>query len=557
MFTNYTWLTTVQTFDPLDTSNPDNFGIAGGLRTASGSNPEYRKVFINLVPRPGGGLFITVSVQHGAVMTKVIDKFPYTTSIPVKGLKYGISSSTGGSNNFHEIRGLSMTVDQNTLIQPEAVNDMVSVCQGYSTTPFDILSNDILPNVGGTVNMASVDLDPSTFAFEQQISKPGEGTFTFDPASGKVTFVPVAGFKSSSVISYNFMDVYGKVSKTGTITVNTISPIITQQPSGATLCQGATFTSIVAASSTGSGISYQWQSFDGTGWIDIPGATTPTFTLTNVSVSANNGNKYRVRVTATTTVTCNVFSNEVVLNVNPIPDVTVPAGLFYCNNETVASIQLSGSLDKTTYSWINSNPAIGLANKGDGDVPSFKALNTTNGPIVATITVTPVSLAGCTGTAKTFTITVNPTAIVDQPGNVKYCNQANTTPVVFTDNGTGSTYSWTNDHAEIGLPLSGTGQVPSFKALNTTNSPIVATITVTPTSSEGCAGTAKTFTITVNPTAIVDQPTSVKYCNQITTAPVVFTDNGTGSNYSWTNDHDEIGLPLSGTGQVRFHLSKL
>ncbi|MGY0034546.1 PKD-like domain-containing protein [Pedobacter sp. NJ-S-72] len=204
----------------------------------------------------------------------------------------------------------------------------------------------------------------------------------------------------------------------------------------------------------------------------------------------------------------------------------------------------------STYSWTNDHVEIGLPLSGTGQVSSFKALNTTNSPIVATITVTPTSSEGCAGTAKTFTITVNPTAVIDQPGNVKYCNQANTAAIVFTDNGTGSTYNWTNDHAEIGLPVSGTGQVPSFKALNNTNSPIVATITVTPVSSAGCAGTAKTFTITVNPTTIVDQPASVKYCNQVTTAQVVFTDNGTGSTYSWTNDHAEIGLPLSGTGQV-------
>ncbi|MGY0034548.1 PKD-like domain-containing protein [Pedobacter sp. NJ-S-72] len=127
---------------------------------------------------------------------------------------------------------------------------------------------------------------------------------------------------------------------------------------------------------------------------------------------------------------------------------------------------------------------------------------------------------------------------------------------MFTDNGTGSTYSWTNDHDEIGLPLSGAGQLPSFKAVNNTNRSIVATITVTPISSEGCAGTGKTFTITVNPTAVVDQPGNARYCNQANTAAIVFTDNGTGSTYSWINDHAEIGLPLSGP-PVRFRLSKL
>ncbi|MGY0034549.1 PKD-like domain-containing protein [Pedobacter sp. NJ-S-72] len=222
----------------------------------------------------------------------------------------------------------------------------------------------------------------------------------------------------------------------------------------------------------------------------------------------------------------------------------------YCNQANTTSVVFTDNGTGSTYSWTNDHTEIGLPLSGTGQLPSFKALNTTNSPIVATITVTPVSLSGCAGAAKTFKITVNPTAVVDQLTSVKYCNQANTTPIVFTDNGTGSTYNWTNDHDEIGLPLSGTGEVPSFKAINNTNSPIVATIMVTPVSSEGCAGTAKTFTVTVNPTAVVDQPASVKYCNQAYTTAIVFTDNGTGSTYSWTNDHAEIGLSLSGTGQV-------
>lgn len=42
-----------------------------------------------------------------------------------------------------------------------------------------------------------------------------------------------------------------------------------------------------------------------------------------------------------------------------------------------------------TYNWTNSNPAIGLAGSGTGDIASFKAVNNTNSPITATITATP------------------------------------------------------------------------------------------------------------------------------------------------------------------------
>ena len=49
------------------------------------------------------------------------------------------------------------------------------------------------------------------------------------------------------------------------------------------------------------------------------------------------------------------------------------------------------SFPKTTctYNWTNSNPAIGLAASGSGDIASFTATNTTGSPITATIIATP------------------------------------------------------------------------------------------------------------------------------------------------------------------------
>jgi gliding motility-associated-like protein len=45
---------------------------------------------------------------------------------------------------------------------------------------------------------------------------------------------------------------------------------------------------------------------------------------------------------------------------------------------------------------------------------------------------------------------------------------------------TGCTYKWTNNTPGIGLPASGAGNIGSFTAVNTTSSPVTATITVTP-----------------------------------------------------------------------------
>lgn len=55
---------------------------------------------------------------------------------------------------------------------------------------------------------------------------------------------------------------------------------------------------------------------------------------------------------------------------------------------------------------------------------------------------------------------------------------AATTPVHF--NGAGCTFNWVNNTVGIGLAAKGSGDISSFTAINTRNSPIIATITATP-----------------------------------------------------------------------------
>ncbi|MBK8884445.1 MAG: hypothetical protein IPN67_19430 [Bacteroidales bacterium] len=130
--------------------------------------------------------------------------------------------------------------------------------------------------------------------------------------------------------------------------------------------------------------------------------------------------------------------------------------------------------------------------------------NTTTAPATATYTVTPLSGA-CSGATFTVTVTVNPLGQVDQPVNQIVCNNTNTAAIIYTTLNTigATTYSWTNSAAGIGLPASGTGNIAAFTAVNPGTAPVVATIIVTPTftwNAVGCAGSTKTFTITVNPT---------------------------------------------------------
>src|SRR5258707_529088 len=79
---------------------------------------------------------------------------------------------------------------------------------------------------------------------------------------------------------------------------------------------------------------------------------------------------------------------------------------------------------------------------------------------------------------------------------------------------------------------------------------VIATIRVTPQYSSGgvtCPGASKSFTITVNPTPTVVQPTGQVLCNGQSTSLITFTGSA-GAIFDWVNDTTSIGLAASGTG---------
>lgn len=92
---------------------------------------------------------------------------------------------------------------------------------------------------------------------------------------------------------------------------------------------------------------------------------------------------------------------------------------------------------------------------------------------------------------------INAIPTINTPGAQTLVNGSATVPVNFT--GTANTYSWTNDMPGIGLAENGTGNIPSFIAVNNTAGAVIATITITPLNSTNCSGAPVTFTITVNP----------------------------------------------------------
>ena len=318
----------------------------------------------------------------------------------------------------------------------------------------------------------------------------------------------------------------GTVTSTSTFTVNSL-PAITNQPSTATqtVCVNGAATPLSVAT-TGTNLTYQWYSnttSSNTGGTSISGATSANYT----PVTSTQGTLYYyvvVNGTCTPAVTSNVSG---AITVNPIATVNSVSNQTVCNNGSTAAINFTSPTTGGTivYNWTNSNPAIGLAASGSGNIAPFTATNSGTAPATATITVTPSYSNGgttCTGTSTTFTITVNPTVTVNTVTPQTVCNNGLTTAITFSSSTTTGTitYNWRNSNATIGLAASGSGNIASFTATNSGTAPVTATITVTPSYTNAgvtCTGTATTFTITVNPTTKAVLSGDATICNGATT----------------------------------------
>ena len=275
---------------------------------------------------------------------------------------------------------------------------------------------------------------------------------------------------------------------------------------------------------------------------------TPTFTNDGVSCTTNTSQNFTITVNPQSQI--NNFTETICEGGLGFSDITPMNG--------TDGVVLSG----TTYSWVidtnNSSSDITGGSSGNGPTILGSVLqNASNSPQDLTYTVTPTSGDNCEGEDFTVTITVNPSAQVNQPDDITLCNGIDSSIIEFTtlNQGIETSYTWTNNNTSIGLDANGTDSVPIFNPINNTTQPIEAIITVTPLFTgdiADCPGVSQQFIITVNPSAQVIEPADMIVCNQELTTVNFETNNTLGStSYTWSSSID-IGAGLNGDTNMEF-----
>ncbi|MCE3278992.1 MAG: hypothetical protein K0S44_1183 [Bacteroidetes bacterium] len=318
-------------------------------------------------------------------------------------------------------------------------------------------------------------------------------------------------------------------------TMHSYAQLTANAGTNTSICLGSSLTIGGSPSATGGSPPYTYS------WSPSVGLSSTT--TANPSASPTSTTTYTLIVTDAVS---NVTSASIIVNVNPIPNVTAtPSAQTICSNSS-SGISLSSNVGGASFSWTVSQSGVtGATPSSNAAIVQFLT-NTGSTPGTATYTITP-SANGCTGSPITTVITVNPAPVITSSGTATICS-GGTVSLPFTSN-IPATYTWSaTDNANT------TGESTTTQTTSTLNNTITSiapsttnvSYTVQPTSLNGCYGNFYPITVTVNSVPVINAtPASSTICGGTTTNITLSSSLG-GTSYSWTATQSGVSGASSG-----------
>ncbi|MEI7897928.1 MAG: PKD-like domain-containing protein, partial [bacterium] len=323
--------------------------------------------------------------------------------------------------------------------------------------------------------------------------------------------------------------------KTVTVTMNPTSVITS--PSTANWCNGIPNTYNITSSSTAPSPTYAWTRGTVPGITNLAGAgagASITETLVNSTTDP-----IIVHYMITPTVNgCNGTLYDVSVTVNPTAIITSPPTANWCNSQPNTYNISSSTTPTPVFTWSRAAvPGISnAANAGSGASITETLVNTTIDPVVVTYVITP-TINNCAGTSISVLVTVNPTAVITSASTANWCNNvSNTYNITSSSTTPPPAYTWTRAAVPgiLNTPGSGAGASITETLQNSTTDPVLVTYIITP-AVNGCSGTPKNISVTVNPTAVVTSASTVSWCNNVSNTYNILSSSTTPTPvFSWT-----------------------
>ncbi|KIC00860.1 hypothetical protein OA88_17595, partial [Flavobacterium sp. JRM] len=269
-------------------------------------------------------------------------------------------NAKGDYNNIAKITGneddpdpLNNESSSQPVKPPVANNDSGNTIGGTAVT-IAVTTNDTDPD--GTINVATVDLDPLTPGIQATFTVAGEGTYTVD-ASGIVTFTPLATFSGVASLNYVVNDNDGFTSNEATIsiTVKTKPPTASAQ----TFCS-ADLKKITDLPATGNEIKW-YDSLTGGVLYDATHVLGTRTYYASQTINGNESTRTAVTVTINSAPVAPVVKVEDNCDGTSKLSTTAAGTLLWSNGETTSSIIVSTAGTYTVTTTVN-----GCTNSGSG-----------------------------------------------------------------------------------------------------------------------------------------------------------------------------------------------
>ena len=227
-----------------------------------------------------------------------------------------------------------------------------------------------------------------------------------------------------------------------------------------------------------------------------------------------------------------------IITVNPSPSVTNnPLQQSICTGDTSSEVIITSNVPATfTWNATAEPPSIsGFQESGTDIIPAQIITNPSNIQGVITYSILPSgSLNGCAAVPSDYQIFVNPLPIATATPTAPTICSGDTTSIVLTSTVDSSFFIWTaSGSTELSGFSGGTGDIISQAIINNSNNPFDVVYTITPYFN-GCAGSAISITVKVNPLPIVYAGADTTIFYGTSTALTGTATGGTGTlNYLW------------------------
>ena len=410
---------------------------------------------------------------------------------------------------------------------------------------------------GSTTSIAfSGSVTGTTFSWSSVLSS-GNATGFTNGSGSDIAQTLINSSISSATVTYTVTPTANGCSGTPitvVITVNPI-PIVTATPGSQTICTGGT-TSISLSSAT-TGTTFTWTAALASGAASgFAGGSGSSISQTLINTSST-----QAIVNYTFTPTANGCLGQAItvpVTINPNASITLTSapettGQTICVNNPIINIVYAIGGSGAGVTITSGALPSGVTGSYSSGVYTISGTPSATGTFLYTLTTT----GPCIQSSTSGMITIYPVPTVTGLTDLPLCTGLTTSSISLSGPVPGTIFNWANNNTSIGLPASGTGNIPSFIATNSTANPISALITVTP-SANGCNGAPGSFTITVSPSPVLSTPLSANTCSGaiFSYTPSSLT---TGTTFGWSRSA-KAGISnsaASGTGTINETLNNI